>query len=59
MFVGLNSITKRYLEAYVKVDGWLYQKPCKDLSEQGGDTTDRVLDLSTLLLSKENRWVLL
>jgi hypothetical protein len=50
--LDLIALPKRYLEAYVKVDGWLYQKPCKDCVNKGGDATDRVLDLSTLLLSK-------
>jgi hypothetical protein len=42
----------RDLEAYVKVDGWLYQKPCKDLSEQGGDATDRVLGFVHIIAFK-------
>jgi hypothetical protein len=45
----LLPLPKAYLEAYVKVGGWLYKKPCKDCAEREGDGTEQVLDMSTLL----------
>ena len=45
----LLPLPKAYLEAYVKVGGWLYKKPCKDCAEREGDGTEQVLDVSTLL----------
>jgi hypothetical protein len=45
-----QTLLNAYLEAYVKVGGWLYKKPCKDCAEkEGAGTEQQVLDVSTLL----------
>jgi hypothetical protein len=44
-----QTLPKAYLEAYVKVGGWLYKKPCKDCAEKEGAGTEQVSDVSTLL----------
>jgi hypothetical protein len=56
----LMPLPKVYLKAYVKVGGWLYQKPCRDCKqkENAADEKDkiedgRVLILADLLSSKE------
>jgi len=52
----LVVLQKNYLMKYVKVGGWLHQKPCKgcaDDTNEVGDR-DRVMDMSTLLSLKGN-----
>ena len=45
----LIPLPKAYLEAYVRVGGWLHENPCKDCAQKEGDGKERVLDVSTLL----------
>jgi hypothetical protein len=45
----LLPLPKASLEAYVKVGGWLYKKPCKDCAGKERDKKEQVLDVSTLL----------
>jgi hypothetical protein len=52
----LIVLHKNYLAMYVKVNGWLHQKPCKGCAEKKNEVgdRDRVMDVSTLLSLKGN-----
>lgn len=46
----LKPLPKAYLEAYVKVGGWLHQMPCRDCAKmESGKTSKQVLDVACLL----------
>lgn len=46
----LKPLPKAYLEAYVKVGGWLYQMPCRDCAKmESGKISTQVLDVACLL----------
>jgi hypothetical protein len=44
----LLPLPKAYLEAYVKVGGLLYKKPCEDCAGKEREKKEQVLDVSIL-----------
>jgi hypothetical protein len=50
--MDLLALPKGYLKTYVKVGGWLHNKPCKDCATKVGGSPPQVLDVSSLLKLK-------
>jgi hypothetical protein len=52
--LGLMALPKKYLRSYLKENGWLHNKPCRDcgVKEEGERGSGKVLELSCLLSRK-------
>jgi hypothetical protein len=50
--LDLLPLERKYLQAYVKVGGWLHETPCHDCEKNEGGSDKRVLDVSDLLSVK-------
>jgi hypothetical protein len=50
----LKELSRTYLKAYVKKDGWLYKTPCKDCaSRPESEAENKVMEMATVLDKRE------